>query len=74
MSEIKARANISGSVWQITSAVGDRVEEDQPIVVLESMKMEIPVTAPRGGVVKAILVEAGQIVAEDEVIAVIEAD
>jgi acetyl-CoA carboxylase biotin carboxyl carrier protein len=74
MSEVKVRAAIGGSIWQIAAAVGDRVAEDDPILVMESMKMEIPVPAPRAGTVKAILVEAGQVVAEDDVVALIETD
>ncbi len=74
MTEVKVRATIGGSIWQITAAAGDEVAKDDPILVMESMKMEIPVTAPRAGRVKAFLVEAGQVVAEDEVVALIETD
>jgi acetyl-CoA carboxylase biotin carboxyl carrier protein len=74
MSEVKVRATIGGSIWQIVTAAGDDVAKDDPILIMESMKMEIPVTAPRAGRVKAFLVEAGQVVAEDEVVALIETD
>jgi acetyl-CoA carboxylase biotin carboxyl carrier protein len=74
MSEVKVRATIGGSIWQIVTAAGDEVAQDDPILIMESMKMEIPVTAPRAGRVKAFLVEAGQVVAEDDVVALIEAD
>ena len=40
-------AHITGTVWKIQVAVGDRVEEEQSVVILESMKMEMPVEAPR---------------------------
>lgn len=74
MSEVKVRATIGGSIWQIVTTVGDEVAKDDPILIMESMKMEIPVTAPRAGRVKAFLVEAGQVVAEDDVVALIETD
>jgi len=74
MTEVKVRATIGGSVWQIVAAVGDEVAKDDTILIMESMKMEIPVTAPRAGRVKALHVEAGQVVAEDDVVALIETD
>jgi acetyl-CoA carboxylase biotin carboxyl carrier protein len=74
MSEVKVRATIGGSIWQIVAAAGDDVAKGDTILVMESMKMEIPITAPRAGRVKAFLVEAGQVVAEDDVVALIETD
>lgn len=74
MVEIKVRASIGGSVWQIPVSVGDRVQEDDPIVILESMKMEIPIGAPRAGTVRAIAVETGQVLSEDDVVAILEPD
>jgi acetyl-CoA carboxylase biotin carboxyl carrier protein len=74
MTEVKVRATIGGSIWQIVAAPGDEVAKDDAILIMESMKMEIPVTAPRAGRLKSFLVEAGQVVAEDDVVAVIETD
>jgi acetyl-CoA carboxylase biotin carboxyl carrier protein len=74
MSEVKVRTTIGGSIWQIVAAAGDDVAKDDTILVMESMKMEIPITAPRAGRVKAFLVQAGQVVAEDDVVALIETD
>jgi acetyl-CoA carboxylase biotin carboxyl carrier protein len=74
MSEVKVKATIGGSIWQIVAAAGDEVAKDDTILVMESMKMEIPVAAPRAGRVKAFLVEPGQMVAEDDVVALIETD
>ena len=74
MTDVKVKAAIGGSIWQIVAAVGDEVAKDDPILIMESMKMEIPVPAPRAGRVKAFLVEAGQVVAEEDVLALIEAD
>lgn len=66
------RAYTAGSVYRILVKVGDRVERDQPIAVLESMKMEIPVEAPVSGTVTALVVTEGDVVDEDTLIAVIE--
>jgi acetyl-CoA carboxylase biotin carboxyl carrier protein len=61
-----------GSVWKIEVAVGDEVEEDDTLVILESMKMEIPVTAPAGGTVKEILVKEGDMVQQDQTVAIVD--
>jgi acetyl-CoA carboxylase biotin carboxyl carrier protein len=70
MAELRVRSEIAGSVWKIEVAVGDAVAADDPLLILESMKMEIPLVAPRAGVVKEILVAEGEAIAEG-VIAVI---
>ena len=67
MAELKVRSEIAGSVWKIEVAVGDSVEEDDPLVIIESMKMEIPLLAPQAGIVKEILVKEGEPVAEGDV-------
>ncbi len=66
-------AQITGSVWKIEKAVGDTVAEGDVIMILESMKMEIPVEAPVGGRISEIRVSEGQSVDEGVVLAVIEA-
>jgi biotin carboxyl carrier protein len=66
MAEIRVRSEIAGSVWKIEVAVGDTVAEDDPLVILESMKMEIPLLAPRAGVVIEILVVEGEPIAEGD--------
>lgn len=70
MQEVKA--SMAGSVWKITVKVGESVEEDQDIVILESMKMEIPIGAEEEGTVKEIKVTEGDFVNEGDVIAIIE--
>ena len=67
MAELRVRSEIAGSVWKIEVAVGDKVAEDDPLVILESMKMEIPLLAPRAGTVIEILVKEGEPVAEGDV-------
>ena len=68
------KSPMSGSVWKVTVDVGQRVEEDQEVIILESMKMEIPILATEEGVVKEIFVAEGAFVSEGDVVVVIEAD
>ena len=73
MAEIQVKSEIAGSVWKILKQPGEAVEEEEPVILLESMKMEIPVMAPRGGRVAEIRVAEGEMVAEGDVVAVIVA-
>ncbi len=66
------RAELTASVFKVEVAVGDAVEEGQPLVILESMKMEIPVLAESGGKVAQLAVNEGDVVQEGDLIAVIE--
>ena len=69
---LEIEAEIAGNVWKVEAAVGDRVEEEQVLLILESMKMEIPVEAPCAGIVRAIQVEEGAAVEEGTVLVLIE--
>jgi acetyl-CoA carboxylase biotin carboxyl carrier protein len=60
------------NVWKIVVGAGDVVDAGDPLVILESMKMEIPVEAPLGGTIREIRVEEGGVVQEGDVIAVID--
>ncbi|MZR30132.1 biotin/lipoyl-binding protein [Sneathiella sp. DP05] len=73
MALIDVIAEVAGKVWKVEAEVGQKLEEDDEVVILESMKMEIPVGAPADGTLKEILVGEGDAVAEDQVIARIEA-
>lgn len=73
MAIVDVKTEITGNVWQIVVKVGDAVAEDEPILILESMKMEIPVAAPEDGTVNEILVSEGDTVTEGSVVARIEA-
>jgi len=66
---VTIRAEIGASVWKIAAAPGTALVEDDPIIILESMKMEIPVLAPHAGTVMEILVEEGQQVEEGQAVA-----
>lgn len=63
------RAELSGSVWKVLVGIGDSVERDQEIMVLESMKMEIPVVAPAAGTIASIEVAEGAAVETGDLLA-----
>jgi len=65
-------AHITGTVWKIEVAVGDSVDEGDTVVILESMKMEMPVEAEDAGTVKEVSVEEGQAVSEGDTLVVLE--
>ncbi|MEH7502526.1 acetyl-CoA carboxylase biotin carboxyl carrier protein subunit [Neobacillus drentensis] len=70
MSEVIAV--MAGNVWKVLVKVGDQVEEGQDVVILESMKMEIPIAAEFDGTVKEVKVNEGDFVNEGDVIVEIE--
>jgi acetyl-CoA carboxylase biotin carboxyl carrier protein len=72
MSKIEAKAEVTGSVWKILAVVGSRLEAGDTIMILESMKMEIPVMAEDGGTLVALSVAEGEAVREGQVVAVLE--
>ena len=65
-------AHITGTVWKIEVAVGDQVDEGDTVVILESMKMEMPVEAEDEGRVAEILCQEGQSVSEGDALVVLE--
>jgi biotin carboxyl carrier protein len=67
----EVRAEMVANVWKVLVAVGDRVEDGDTLVILESMKMEIPVLAEGGGTVEQLPVSEGQVVQEGDLIAVV---
>ena len=72
MARTEIRAHITGTVWKVEAKAGDELEEGDPIVILESMKMEIPVEAPEDGKVVEVKVEETQPVKEGDLIAIFE--
>jgi acetyl-CoA carboxylase biotin carboxyl carrier protein len=68
----QVEAQITGNVWKIEKAVGDVVGEGESILILESMKMEIPVEAPCSGRIAEIRVSEGQSIEEGAVLVVID--
>jgi len=69
---MKVKSEITSNVWKILVCVGDDVVEGQELMILESMKMEIPVESPRNGLVKAILVKEGQAINDGQEVLEIE--
>ena len=67
----EVEAHITGTVWKIEVKVGDNVDEGDTVVILESMKMEMPVEAPAGGTVKEIRCKEAQAVNEGDVLVVL---
>ena len=65
-------AHITGTVWKVEVSVGDSIEEGDTVVILESMKMEMPVEAEDPGTVKEILCEEGQSVSEGDALVILE--
>jgi acetyl-CoA carboxylase biotin carboxyl carrier protein len=72
MSRVVVKSEITGNMWKIEAAIGDVVEEEQQVAIIESMKMEIPVIAPVAGTVVEILVNEGDPIAEEQPVLVIE--
>ena len=65
-------AHITGTVWKIEKKPGDAVSAGDVLVILESMKMEMPVEAPCSGTVKEVRIKEGDAVDEGKVLAVID--
>ncbi|MDP9342590.1 MAG: biotin/lipoyl-binding carrier protein [Actinomycetota bacterium] len=65
-------AEMVANVWKVVVAPGDAVQEGDPLVILESMKMEIPVESPVSGTVAEVRVAEGSVVQEGDVIAVVD--
>lgn len=72
MSTYEVVSEIAGTVWQINAQVGDQIESGAEIMIIESMKMEIPVIAENSGTLKEIRVEKDTVISEGQVLAIIE--
>lgn len=72
MAEVKVASELNAIVWQIATAPGAAVNAGDTLIILEAMKMEIPVVAPRTGTVKTVLVEEKQQVAEGQALVVLQ--
>jgi len=68
---IKVAAEVAGKVWKIEAQPGTALAAEDTILILESMKMEIPVVAPAAGMLKELQVKEGDAVAEGQVVAVL---
>ncbi len=68
----EVEAPLAGNIWEILVNVGDTVEEDDELLIIEALKMENPVYSPTDGTVKEIKVAKGDVVEEDDVLIVLE--
>lgn len=66
------KSNMAGTVWKILVQPGDKVAEGQDVLILESMKMEIPISAESAGVVKAVKVKEGDFVNDGDQVVELE--
>lgn len=72
MARVEVRSEVTGTVWKIEAAVGDELEAEGIVMILESMKMEIPVETPAAGRLAELLVKEEDAVEEDQVVAILE--
>ena len=72
MTEIVIESDITGTVWKIEAVPGQKVAEDDVIIIMESMKMEIPVVATDAGAIKEILVTEGANIVEGQPLVILE--
>ncbi len=72
MAKLQAKSEVSGSVWKIEVTVGQSIAEGDVIMLIESMKMEIPVVAETAGKVAALLVAEGEAIVEGQAVATLE--
>ena len=72
MASVEVESEVTGNVWKVLAAEGASVSEGDVIMILESMKMEIPVEAPVSGTLSAVKVQEEDQVEEDQVLAIIE--
>ncbi|MCC5857805.1 MAG: hypothetical protein JJT90_06605 [Ectothiorhodospiraceae bacterium] len=72
MATTEVASEVTGSVWKVELEEGDHVDEGSVIMILESMKMEIPVEAPVAGKLVDVRVSPGESVEEDQVVCVIQ--
>jgi acetyl-CoA carboxylase biotin carboxyl carrier protein len=72
MSKVELLSDVTGSVWKVLKTVGQTVDADEPILLVESMKMEIPLVSEKPGKIISIAVSEGDAVAEGQSIVEIE--
>jgi acetyl-CoA carboxylase biotin carboxyl carrier protein len=69
---VRVTAELTGNLWKLVAGEGQEVAADETLMILESMKMEIPVTAPRAGRVTKIHVKEGDTVQEGQLLAEVD--
>jgi len=71
VADIELKTEVTGSVWKIVAAVGQKLEDGDTVMIIESMKMEIPVIAETGGTISRLLVEEKAPVSEGQTVAIL---
>jgi len=71
VADTNVASELNANVWKIEVKPGDQIAEEDTLIILESMKMEIPVVAPRNGTVKSIAVNEGDAVTEGQVLVIL---
>lgn len=72
MARIEVKSEVTGKVWKIETKTGQNIEIDEPIMIIESMKMEIPVSSEAGGTIVELLVKEGESVEDGQTVAILE--
>ncbi len=72
MAKLEAKTDVTGSVWKITTVVGQTLAPGDTVMLIESMKMEIPVIAEEGGTIKEFRFAEGESITEGDVVAILE--
>ena len=72
MSRYELKAEVTGSIWKIETIIGQTLEQEHTVLIIESMKMEIPLVAEDGGTLVEICVNEGDSVSEGQVLAIVE--
>ncbi|MHB8600766.1 MAG: acyl-CoA carboxylase biotin carboxyl carrier protein subunit [Ktedonobacteraceae bacterium] len=72
MAHLSVPGEITGMVWKIMVKEGDQVSEDDVLLIVESMKMEIPLLAPQDGIVREILAQEGEVLSDGEPAIILE--
>ena len=72
MAIVELKSEVTGAVWQIKKRPGEPVAEGDIVMIMESMKMEIPVIAEQGGTLKELVVKEGEPVAEGQTVAILQ--
>jgi len=72
MPSLNITSEIAGQVWKIQAAVGQSVAKGESVMIMEAMKMEIPIEAPRAGVIMEISVLEGETIKEGQIVARLE--
>lgn len=72
MARIEVKSEVTGKVWKLEGHTGQTAGADEPIMIVESMKMEIPVCSEEGGTIVQLLVAEGEAVEDGQVVAILE--